>query len=238
MKAIKIGKFNFENKSWTGISQGAKDFITQLLTYDVQKRPTAEKAIQHPWIQEQSVLKVDESFAKNTLDNLTKFHAHNMMKAATLTFIGSQLLSKDEREELARVFKKLDQNGDGKLSKDEIKDGYINHFGRLISDKEIDAMFDAVDTDQSGYIDYTEFVVASANEKAMMTSERLALAFKMFDKDNSGMITPSEIRQVLSASESKIPNQIIDAVIKQVDQNGDGQISLEEFTSLMRNAIL
>jgi len=71
-----------------------------------------------------------------------------------------------------------------------------------------------------------------------MTSERLALAFKMFDKDNSGMITPSEIRQVLSASESKIPNQIIDAVIKQVDQNGDGQISLEEFTSLMRNAIL
>jgi Ca2+-binding EF-hand superfamily protein len=60
----------------------------------------------------------------------------------------------------------------------------------------------------------------------------------MFDKDNSGMITPSEIRQVLSASESKIPNQIIDAVIKQVDQNGDGQISLEEFTSLMRNAIL
>jgi Ca2+-binding EF-hand superfamily protein len=72
----------------------------------------------------------------------------------------------------------------------------------------------------------------------MMTSERLALAFKMFDKDNSGMITPSEIRQVLSASESKIPNQIIDAVIKQVDQNGDGQISLEEFTSLMRNAIL
>ena len=71
-----------------------------------------------------------------------------------------------------------------------------------------------------------------------MTSERLALAFKMFDKDNSGMITPSEIRQVLSASESKIPNQIIDAVIKQVDQNGDGQISLEESTSLMRNAIL
>ena len=124
MKAIKIGKFNFENKVWNGISQGAKDFITYLLTYDVSKRPTAEKAIQHPWIQEQSVLKVDESFAKNTLDNLTKFHSHNMMKAATLTFIGSQLLSKDE-----------------------IKDGYINHFGRLISDKEIDVMFDAVDTD-------------------------------------------------------------------------------------------
>lgn len=161
-----------------------------------------------------------------------------MMKAATLTFIGSQLLSKEEREELAKVFKKLDQNGDGKLSKSEIKDGYINHFGRLISDKEVDAMFDAVDTDQSGYIEYTEFVVASANEKAMMTTERLTLAFKMFDKDGSGMITPSEIRTVLAASGSKIPNQIIEAVIKQVDLNGDGQISLEEFTGLMKNATM
>lgn len=71
-----------------------------------------------------------------------------------------------------------------------------------------------------------------------MTTERLTLAFKMFDKDGSGMITPSEIRQVLSHSESKIPNAVIDAVIKQVDSNGDGQISLEEFTTLMRNATL
>jgi calcium-dependent protein kinase len=69
------------------------------------------------------------------------------MKAATLTFIGSQLLSKSEREELARVFKKLDQNGDGKLSKTEIKEGYIKLYGKLISDKEVDQMFDAVDTD-------------------------------------------------------------------------------------------
>jgi serine/threonine protein kinase len=52
MKAIKIGKFNFDNKVWNGISSGAKDFITQLLTYDTAKRPSAEKAIQHPWVQE------------------------------------------------------------------------------------------------------------------------------------------------------------------------------------------
>lgn len=162
-------------------------------------------------------MKLDETFTKHALDNLMHFHSHNMMKAATLTFIGSQILSKEEREELARVFKKLDKNGDGMLSKEEIKEGYIVHFGKLISDKEVDTMFDAVDTDQSGYIDYTEFVVASANEKALMTNERLALAFKMFDKDGSGMITPAEIRAVLSASESKIPNTVIDAVIKQVD---------------------
>lgn len=84
------------------------------------------------------MLKVDDTLAHTALDNLTRFHAHNTMKAATLTFIGSQLLSKTEREELARVFKQLDENGDGKLSKQEIKDGYVRLYGKLISDKEID----------------------------------------------------------------------------------------------------
>ena len=51
------------------------------------------------------------------LNNLMNFHSHAIIKAAVLTFIGSQLLSKDERDECARVFKQLDVNGDGKLSK-------------------------------------------------------------------------------------------------------------------------
>jgi Ca2+-binding EF-hand superfamily protein len=34
------------------------------------------------------------------------------------------LLHKDEREELAKVFKKLDVNGDGQISKQEIIEGY------------------------------------------------------------------------------------------------------------------
>jgi calcium-dependent protein kinase len=71
-------------------------------------------------------------------------------------------------------------------------------------------MFDAVDTDQSGYIDYTEFVVASANEKALLSTERLNSAFKMFDKDQSGSISPNEIKAVLSSAENKLPQSVID----------------------------
>jgi len=133
------------------------------------------------------------------------------------------------------VFKSLDKNGDGKLSKDEVKDGYMAHYGKLISDDEVDRMFEAVDTDNSGYIDYTEFVVASINEKKLLSHDKLKSAFKIFDKDNSGNITASEIKTVLQA-DSSIPNEIIDMIIKQVDANGDGEISLEEFIAIMKNA--
>lgn len=46
-------------------------------------------------------------------------------------------------------------------------------------------MFDAVDTDRSGYIDYSEFVVAAMNEKQLLTADKLQSAFKMFDKVKS-----------------------------------------------------
>ncbi len=43
-------------------------------------------------------------------------------------------------------------------------------------------MFKEIDIDQNGTIDYTEFVMATMNEKNMITNEKLSGAFKMFDK--------------------------------------------------------
>jgi len=45
-------------------------------------------------------------------------------------------------------------------------------------------MFEKIDLDGNGTIDYTEFVMATINEKNLVTNERLLQAFKMFDKDN------------------------------------------------------
>ena len=39
--------------------------------------------------------------------------------------------------------------------------GYLEFFGKELQDKDVDEMFDKVDIDQSGEIDYSEFVVAA-----------------------------------------------------------------------------
>ena len=83
------------------------------------------------------------------------------------------MLSKQEKDNLARVFKAFDKNGDGKLSIDEVKTGYIEHYGRVMSDDEIEKMFKAVDSDNSGFIDYSEFVVAAMNEKTLTSNDKL-----------------------------------------------------------------
>ena len=49
--AIKKGKFSFRGRVWNEVSDEALDFIQELLTYSPEDRPTAEQALQHPWLQ-------------------------------------------------------------------------------------------------------------------------------------------------------------------------------------------
>lgn len=83
-------------------------------------------------------------------------------------------------------------------------------------------MFKAVDIDGNGSIDYTEFVMATMNEKDLITNDRLRAAFRLFDKDGSGAISADEIKQVLGIDEKESGK--LDQLLKEIDENGDGEI--------------
>ena len=235
MKKVRAGSFSFDDKVWTNISDNCKDFITKLLTYKADERPTAGDMLKHPWLVELATTTIDDGAALSALGNLKSFKTESTMKQATFAFIASQLMSKNERDGLAKVFKAFDKNGDGKLSMEEVKEGYLEHYGKIMSDEEVENMFKAVDTDNSGFIDYSEFVVAAMNENQLTTNEKLAAAFKMFDKDGSGIISPDEIKEVLSfGGTNQMSKSTLEMIVKEVDENGDGEISFEEFVEMMK----
>ena len=234
MKKVREGQFSFDDRIWQTISENAKSFIRSLLTYNPEERPSAQQALQHPWITELATLQVDENLAMSALDNLSRFNSDVTLKQATYAFIASQLMSKQERDNLSKVFKAFDTNGDGKLSMEEVKVGYLEHYGRIMSDQEVEQMFRSVDTDNSGFIDYTEFVVAATSQQNLTSEEKLRAAFNMFDKDGSGIISADEIREVLCfGGANSLSAEAVDAIIKQVDENGDGEIQFDEFVTMM-----
>merc|ERR1711959_609172 len=96
---------------------------------------------------------------------------------------------------------------------EEIQNGYLQFFGRSLNDEQVDEMFAKVDADGNGEIDYSEFVVATMNEKNLLSNNKLHTAFKMFDKDGGGSISTDEIKQVLSFGqnlEESVVQQIIE----------------------------
>lgn len=46
-----------------------------------------------------------------------------------MAFIASHLTSKDEKKDLEKIFKLMDADGNGTLDKQEVMQGYEQHFG-------------------------------------------------------------------------------------------------------------
>ena len=51
-----------------------------------------------------------------------------------MAFIASHLTKDEEKRDLDKVFKEIDINGDGNLSKEEVFLGYEKHFGVEITE--------------------------------------------------------------------------------------------------------
>jgi len=134
---------------------------------------------------------------------------------------------------MIELFKEIDKNGDGQLSKDELLEGYEKIFGTTVTAKEIDDIFDTLDKNKSGFLDYSEFVMAVVNKENMLSKDRLEKTFNIFDKDKSGAISIDELKEIFGGEDDIINDEKWKEFIKEADENGDGEISLEEFKNLM-----
>ena len=240
--AILDGEFDFDDPTWDMVSEDAKDFIEECLTYNEKHRPTAAEALTHPWLEnirkasQKDFVRKESDSIQHSLHNMSTFHASSKMKQATLAFIASQLLLKEEKEAIDEVFRALDMNCDGKLTKDEIKAGYKDFYDKDLSNEEVDTIFKRVNFRGTGAIDYSEFVVASMFEKNLLDDARLEAAFRNFDKDGDGYIDAGNIKKVLSSFgeiEGDMDAYINDKIIKEFDQEGTGRISFKDFKYMM-----
>jgi calcium-dependent protein kinase len=237
---IEEGKvvFDDEPEIWDSVTDEAKEFIRYLLSYEEKDRPTAYEALQHPWLEKirkkahKEYRRSSSLTAKNALGNMEGFEADCKLKQATYALIASQLLLKSEKEEIDEVFRVLDVDCSGRLSKEEVKCGYKEFYGTELSDEEVAIIFKRVNFSGSGTIEYSEFVIASLMSKDLLNDGKLKAAFEEFDIDGNGFIDLNELKTILTMDDD-MDEYVMNNIIKQVDQDGDGQISYQEFKSMM-----
>jgi len=128
----------------------------------------------------------------------------------------------------------IDKNGDGSLTFLEIENGLREL--QVENYKEVLENMRSADTDNSGEIDYTEFLAATMDTKMYMNEGYLKAAFDMFDQDGSGKIDNEEVLELLNGDllQNLVSNDAIKKAMLEIDQNGDGEIDFEEFKMMMK----
>ncbi|CAG9329029.1 unnamed protein product [Blepharisma stoltei] len=225
---IKEGEFSLEYGVWDKISYGAKDLIRQLLIKDPNKRISASKALNHPWIlQGIRGAIVNKPLSVNIISRLQSYTGANALKQATLRYIASHLMEEEKSRELNQAFVKIDKDGDGKLNKTEIREALKQlKLDKLYNVKEI---MDKCDVDRTGFIDYTEFITAAMDWNKELSTDRLISAFKIYDSDGNGCISLDEIINFMGEGLSENAEK----VFREADTNGDGVIDINEFITLV-----
>ncbi|KAI9915960.1 hypothetical protein PsorP6_008637 [Peronosclerospora sorghi] len=100
------GRFGTQSRASHSISPSAQDLIRKLLEIDPDKLPSAEKALQHPWLRNQS--QVSPEPMKNTAELLEKFQRGRRRLSASILAVllidaMTENLDEDEKQELESV---------------------------------------------------------------------------------------------------------------------------------------
>ena len=200
--AIKSAKYSYDSKIWSYISDDWKDFINNCLRKEAKKRSSAEDLLNHPWIVDTPQNKIDEELAKETMENLEKYSISNKFQQGVVNYLTYTAIHKEEMDRLTEIFRTIDSNNDGRLSREEITK-YIKQIMGAWSTQDIKKIYDKIDTDNSGYIDYSEFLAAAINKKILLRKKELKQAFHHIDRDGSGDISIKELRKAFQLKGTK-----------------------------------
>ena len=246
---IKNGRFNMEKYPWPIISSQAKDLIKKLLEFDPNKRITAEEALNHPWFESKQVQSEDNAGLlkiKNPnklLNNLINFRSDNILGNTVFAYLIHNNIQLNQVHEAIKLFNKIDKNGDGQICREELYKGlesFLKLSGKELKEK-VDIIFNNIDTDHNGYIEYEEFLRAAVDKEYFLSDNFLRFAFDYFDRDKNGEISYNEIKQLFYQNDknkhnTEAQNQLLKN-FEEMDINGDGVLSYEEFAKMTKKLL-
>ena len=131
--------------------------------------------------------------------------------------------------EINEMFKGVDEDNDGIISLEELKQVLESIFTNFTSHK-ISRMVNDADANGDGKICCQEFYKVL---KRRSKKNKLLQAFKLFDTNGDGKISQEELTDVLKQTGGSISEVELTKMINDVDKDGDGYLSYNEFLNIM-----
>ncbi|KAG2396800.1 Calcium and calcium/calmodulin-dependent serine/threonine-protein [Vigna angularis] len=256
---IMNGNFSFYEKTWKGITQSAKQLISDLLTVDPSRRPSAQDVLytltnllSHPWVVGDKAK--DDAMDPEIVSRLQSFNARRKLRAAAIasvwsstiflrtkklkSLVGTHDLTEEEIENLRINFKKICVSGDN-ATLSEFEE-VLKAMNRPSLVPLAPRIFDLFDNNRDGTVDMREILCGFSSFKNSKGDDALLLCFQMYDTDRSGCITKEEVASMLRAlPEECLPADItepgkLDEIFDRMDANSDGKVTFDEFKAAMQ----
>ena len=232
---IQGGVYRKNDRRWIKASNEVKDLIQKLLTYSPNLRLTAVQALKHPWFQITDSNILYDNVPKNDvikcIKNLLTYNINYKMEEFFLTYIIHNIPREKEAKSAIKLFKLVNENGDGKLQKNELKKTLLKFVTEDFLEKyDFDGIFSMMDGDNKGYINYEEFLRAALGRKQILTNNILNYAFNYFDQEECGYIKKKTIKSIFG---NKIDDITFECIFDEIDLDKDGKLSFDDFKSIL-----
>ena len=226
------------------ISDNCKDLIKKLLEKEAKKRIKAREALKHPFftsgINIGNLFKGKYKENNEILKTLYKRKTQEIQdkkgskfKDMVIAYITLHFSEKEEEKKARKIFMEMAGGDNHFLIR---KDTFVHRMGTIYkneSKEKIEELFDNIDENKSGNIEYEELVRALSDRNQLLNDKNLREAFDFFDKDKSGSISWNEIAEIIEPDGS-IPKQIMKDFMNEIGQKDENkEITFEEFKSIL-----
>merc|ERR1712194_395155 len=225
-------RLNLSGPEWKDVRGHAKHLIWQMCEEDPSKRASASSILESPWLAQSlaGAHELDRESAQVIEAQSSTFRNSSPLGKAARHML-SYNLDDDATAKLRQAFMAMDTDWSGTIDKEEFKRGM--QWKTSMKGPQIDALFDSMDADGSGEIEYSEFLAATIDDQHLLDEQACRQAFANFDTDGSGTLTVKNLSEKLSTGTLtgglRLTESEIMELLQTADSNGDGEIDYEEF---------
>lgn len=179
-----------------------KDMVIRMLDPSKPTRITTTEILRLPlFAKRQSAVKGVFARPSKLTNRLREFAFKDNFREAIHHFLVRHSATVKEKAQALQEFRKMDLNGDGLLSHDEIKSALAEVLGKSLDRSEVESkcgeIFEKLRTRADKGIDYNTFLDFWIDQETFYSEDRLAKYFRVLDVNGNGYISEEEFTAAL-----------------------------------------